>query len=53
VDAAADTLVRRVVHDHADVTLAELCARVAAAGVRVSVATMGRVLQCLGWPAIL
>ena len=41
LDAAADTLVRRLVHDNADLTLEELCARVAAAaGVRVSVATM-------------
>jgi transposase len=51
LDAAADTLVRRLVHDHADSTLEELGARVAAeAGVRVSVATMCRMLQRLGLP---
>ena len=51
LDAAADTLVRRLVHDNADITLEELCARVAETqGVRVSVATMCRVLQRLGLP---
>jgi transposase len=49
LDAAADTLVRRLVHDNTEATLEELCARVAdALGVRVSVATMCRVLQRLG-----
>lgn len=51
LDAAADTLVRRLVQDNADLTLEELCGRVAAAaGARVSVATMCRVLQRLGLP---
>jgi transposase len=51
LDAAADALVRQLVHDHPDMTLEELCARVAAGrGVRVSVATMCRVLQRLGLP---
>jgi transposase len=51
LDAAAAALVRRLVHDNADVTLEELCARVATeTGVRVSVATMCRVLQRLGLP---
>jgi transposase len=51
LDAAADTLVRQLVHDNADLTLEELCARVAdMRGVRVSVATMCRVLQRLGLP---
>jgi transposase len=51
LDAATAALVRRLVHDNADVTLEELCARVAAeTGVRVSVATMCRVLQRLGLP---
>ena len=50
LDAAA-TLVRQLVHDNTDITLEELCARVAAArGVRVSVATMCRGLQRLGLP---
>lgn len=49
--AAADTLVRQLVHDNTDITLEELCTRVAAErGVRVSVATMCRVLQRLGLP---
>ena len=51
LDAAADTLVRQLVHDNTDMTLEELCTRVAAErGVRVSVATMCRVLQRLGLP---
>jgi transposase len=51
LDAAAAALVRQLVHDHTDVTLEELCARVAAErGVRVSMATMCRVLQRLGLP---
>jgi transposase len=51
LDAAAAALVRRLVDDNADVTLEELCARIAdETGVRVSVATMCRVLQRLGLP---
>jgi transposase len=51
LDAAAGTPVRRLVQANGDITLAELCARVAAAaGARVSVATMCRVLQRLGLP---
>jgi transposase len=51
LDAAAAALVRRLVLDDVDLTLEELCARVAdAQGVRVSVATMCRVLQRLGLP---
>jgi len=51
LDAAADILVRRLVHDNTDITLEELCAHVAEErGVRVSVATMCRVLQRLGLP---
>jgi transposase len=51
LDAAATALVRRLVHDNADVTLEEWGARVAAeTGVRVSVATMCRVLRRLGLP---
>ena len=47
--AAADTLVRRLVHDHAASTVEARCARVAETrGVRVSAATMCRVLQRLG-----
>lgn len=49
--AAADTLIRRLVHDNTDITLEELCTRVAdELGVRVSVATMCRLLQRLGLP---
>ena len=51
LDAAADTLVRRLVQGNADLTLEELCGHVAAeAGARVRVATMCRVLQRLGLP---
>jgi transposase len=51
LDVAADTLVRRLVQDNADITLEELCGHVAAeVGARVSVATMCRVLQRLGLP---
>jgi transposase len=51
LDAAADTLIRRLVHENTDITLAELCARVAdEKGIHVSVATMCRVLQRLGLP---
>jgi transposase len=48
---AAQTVVQRLVDDHPDATLAELCTGVAAeTGVRVSVPTMGRALQRLGLP---
>jgi transposase len=51
LDVAAAALVRQLVHVNADITLEELCARVAGErGVRVSVATMCRVLQRLGLP---
>jgi transposase len=51
LDAAADALVRRLVHENTDSTLAELCARVAdERGMPVSVATMCRPLQRLGLP---
>jgi transposase len=51
LDAAATTLVQQLVHDNADLTLEELCARVAdERGIHVSVATMCRVLQRLGLP---
>jgi transposase len=51
LDAAATTLVQQLVHDNADLTLEELCARVADdRGIHVSVATMCRVLQRLGLP---
>jgi transposase len=49
LDAAANPLIRRFVHDNTDVTVAELCARVAdEMGVRVSLATRCRVLPRLG-----
>jgi transposase len=51
LDTAASALVRRLVHDNSDITLEELCTRVAdELGVRVSVATMCRRLQRLGLP---
>ena len=51
LDAAAQAVVQRLVGDHPDATLEELCTRVAAdTGVRVSVPTMCRVLQRLGLP---
>jgi transposase len=51
VDAAAQALIRQVVHDHPDATLGELCTRLAeATGVRVSLATMCRVAQHLALP---
>jgi transposase len=51
LDMAAATLVRQLVHDNADLTLEELCSRVAdAVGVRVSLATMCRMLRRLGLP---
>ena len=46
LDTAAHTLVQQLVHANSDMTLEELCTRVAAErGVHVSVATMCRVLQ--------
>lgn len=49
VDAAAQALVRPLVRDHPDATLAEVCARLAeATGLPVSLATMCRVVQRLG-----
>jgi transposase len=51
LDGAADTLIQQLVYANTDLTLEELCAGVAEArGVRVSVATMCRVLQRLGLP---
>jgi len=51
LDAAAHTLVQQLVQANADLTLEELCARVAdERGIHVSVATMCRVLQRLGLP---
>ena len=51
LDTAAQAIVRRLVDDHPDATLEELCTHVAAErGVRVSVPTLGRVLQRLGLP---
>ena len=51
LDAAADTLIRQLVHDHTAITVEELCARVAGErGGRVRVATMCRVRQRLGVP---
>jgi transposase len=49
--AAAETVIRDVVHATPDITLEELCARVAdTQGLRVSVPTMCRALQRLGLP---
>jgi transposase len=51
LDSKAQTVVRGVLHDNPDATLVELCASVATTtGVRVSVATMCRLLQRLRWP---
>ncbi len=51
LDATAHAMIQRLVSDHPDATLQELCTGVAAAtGVRVSVPTMCRVLQRLGLP---
>ena len=51
LDAAATSLVQQLVAHNADITLEELCARVAAErGIHISVATMCRVLQRLGLP---
>ena len=48
---ATHVLLRQLVHDDPDLTLHELCTRIAAeTGVRVSVPTMCRVLQRLGLP---
>lgn len=50
-DAAALALVRQLVRDQPDVTLAELCAQLRRqGGLRLSVATMCRVLQRLRLP---
>ena len=49
LDAVAQALIRRLVREHPDATVQEFRTRVAAAtGVRVSLATMCRVLQRLG-----
>ncbi len=49
--AAAQAVVQRLMGANADATLEALCTGVAAeTGVRVSVPTMCRVLQRLGWP---
>jgi transposase len=51
LDTAAQAVVQRLVDDHSDATLEELCTLVATElGVRVSVPTMCRVLQRLGLP---
>jgi transposase len=51
LDAAAQALVRQRVHDHPDATLEELRAHVVdTAGVRVSLATMCRIVQRLELP---
>ncbi len=50
-DPAALTLVRQLVHKQPDATLAELCAQLQQRrGLRISVATMCRVLTRLGLP---
>jgi transposase len=51
LDAAAQAVVRRLMGDHPDATLEELCTSVAAeTGVRVSVPTMCRMRQRLRLP---
>jgi transposase len=51
LDAAAHTRVQQLVHANSEMTLEELCARVAnERGIHVSVATRCRVLQRLGLP---
>ena len=48
---ATHVLLRQLVHDDPDLTLHELCTRIAVeTGVRVSVPTMCRILQRLGLP---
>ena len=50
-DPAAQALVRQLVHEQPDATLAELCAQLRQRrGLRISVATMCRILQRLGLP---
>lgn len=50
-DAAALALVRRLVQEQPDVTLAELCEQLwAQRGLPVSVPTMSRIATQLGWP---
>jgi transposase len=50
-DAAALTLVRRLVHEQPDATLAELCEQLQAQrGLHVSVPTMSRIAKQLGLP---
>ena len=50
-DLAAQRLVRQLVHEQPDATLAELCAQLQQRrGLRVSVATMSRLLKRLGLP---
>jgi transposase len=51
VNEAVQALIRQLVRAHPDLTLQELCTRIATeTGVRVSVPTMCRVLQRLGLP---
>jgi transposase len=50
VDAAAQAFIRQVVHDHPDATLEELSWLADTTGVRVSLATMCRVVQRLALP---
>jgi transposase len=51
IDAAAQARIRQMVHEASDVTLAELCARLAdITGIRVSLATMCRMVQRLALP---
>jgi transposase len=51
LDGAAQAVVQRLVEDHPDATLEELCTGVAVeTGLRVSVPTICRVLQRLGLP---
>ena len=50
-DEAALAHVRRLVHEHSDATLADLCEQLyAQRGLRVSVPTMGRLVIALGLP---
>jgi transposase len=50
-DEAARAVVRRLVHEHPEATLAELCERLwAQRGLRVSVPTMGRLVIVLKLP---